>query len=74
MKRAAFILHWLPSASKTSTKGYTTVHGLPANPSFVSAIATVDALSLDENGQPWAGTIDGVRFLAYAERRRAGYR
>jgi hypothetical protein len=29
--------------------------------------AEVKALSLDENGQPWAGTIDGVRFLTNEE-------
>lgn len=39
-------------------------NGLPADPAFPSVPAAVGALSLDENGQPWAGTIDGVRFLA----------
>jgi hypothetical protein len=46
---------------------YATVHGLPADPLFAVVPAAVDALSLDENGQPWAGTIDGVRFLASEE-------
>jgi hypothetical protein len=42
---------------------YTTAQGLPPDPLSPSATAIIGALSLDENGQPWAGTIDGVRFL-----------
>jgi len=43
---------------------YTTAHGLPADSTFRQAPASVYALALDEEGRPWAGTSDGVHFLA----------
>jgi hypothetical protein len=46
---------------------YTTAHGLPADTSFPQAPASIYTLALGEDGWPWAGTVDGVRFLPEGE-------
>ena len=46
---------------------YTTAHGLPADVLLPGAPAPVYALTLGEEGLPWAGTTAGVRFLAGAD-------
>jgi hypothetical protein len=43
---------------------YTTTHGLPADALLAQAPASVYALAMGEGDTPWAGTTDGVRFLA----------
>lgn len=43
---------------------YTTVHGLPADVLLPQATDSVYALAMGADGIPWAGTTDGVRFLA----------
>lgn len=46
---------------------YTTTHGLAIYALLPQAPAPVYALTVDEIGRPWAGTDDGLRFLADAE-------
>jgi hypothetical protein len=45
-------------------QAYTTAHGLPRDATFSQSPARVYALALGEEGTMWAGTTDGVRFLA----------
>jgi hypothetical protein len=45
-------------------RAYTTAHGLPRDATFSQSPAPVYALALGEEGTMWAGTTDGVRFLA----------
>jgi hypothetical protein len=51
---------------------YTTAHGLPAYTLLPEAPAPVYALAMGEDGIPWAGTAEGVWFLA-SEGWWAGY-
>lgn len=48
--------------STESWQVFTTTHGLPADVDGTTAL--VDSLTLDANGQVWAGTADGVYFMA----------
>ncbi len=43
---------------------YTTAHGLPVDAMLPQSPASVYALTMGEESAPWAGTADGVRFLA----------
>lgn len=47
-----------------SWKTYTTVHGLPSDELLPHAPAPIHALAISDDDSPWAGTPDGVRFLA----------